>query len=102
MKIKKKVRKKGQSDIILYTTPKGDIKIEVFFQDETVWLTQKRMAELFGVEAHTINYHLKEIFKSGELREKSTIRKIRVVQAERIFCYRPKQNALCNSWPYGC
>ena len=78
----KKNKKPQQSDIILYTTPKGDVKVEVFFQDETVWLTQKRMAELFGVETHTINYHLKEIFKSGELEEKSTIRKIRTVQIE--------------------
>ncbi len=74
----KRNRKPPQSDIILYTTPKGDVKVEVFFQDETVWLTQKKMAELFGVEIHTINYHLKEIFKSGELEEKSVIRKIRI------------------------
>jgi hypothetical protein len=78
----KKNKQPPQSDIILYTTPEGDVKVEVFFQDETVWLTQKRMAELFGVEVHTINYHLKEIFKSGELEEKSTIRKIRIVQIE--------------------
>ncbi|KKQ36387.1 MAG: hypothetical protein US54_C0070G0006, partial [Candidatus Roizmanbacteria bacterium GW2011_GWA2_37_7] len=56
-----------QSEIILYTTPNGDVKLEVFLQDETMWLTQKKIAELFGVEVHTINYHLKEIFKSGEL-----------------------------------
>ena len=51
-------------------------------QDETVWLTQKAMGQLFGVESHTVNYHLKEIFKSDELDEKSTARKIRVVQNE--------------------
>jgi hypothetical protein len=43
---------------------------------------QKRMAELFGVEVNTINYHLKEIFKSGEIQEVSTIREIRIVQKE--------------------
>ena len=54
------------------------MRVEVFFRDETLWLTQKRMAELFGVEVHTVNYHLKEIFKSGELAEESVIRRIRI------------------------
>ena len=65
------------NEIILYSTPQGDKKIEVFFQDENFWLTQKRMAELFGVEVNTINYHLKEIFKTKELAADSVIRKIR-------------------------
>ena len=51
-----------KSEFLLYTSSEGDVKIEVFFQDETAWLTQKKMAELFGVEINTINYHLKEIF----------------------------------------
>lgn len=46
------------SDIILYNTPEGNIRVEVVYGDETFWLTQKRMAELFGVEVHTINYNL--------------------------------------------
>ena len=71
-----------QSEIVLYTTPNGDVKLEVFLQDETMWLTQKMIAELFGVEVHTINYHLKEIFKSGELTENSVIRKIRITAAD--------------------
>jgi hypothetical protein len=66
------------NEIIFYTTPGGAVHIEVFFQDETFWLTQKKMAELFGVEVHTINYHLKEIFNSKELQENSVIRKIRI------------------------
>ena len=70
------------SDIIFYNTPTGDVRIEVIFNDETFWLTQKRMAELFGVESHTITYHLKEIYKTGELEETATARKIRVVQKE--------------------
>jgi len=57
------------SDIVFYSSPEGNIKVEVFFQDETFWLNQKRLAELFGVEVHTINYHLEEIFKNGELQE---------------------------------
>jgi hypothetical protein len=71
-----------ESDIILYRTPDGAVKVEIRFEDETFWLTQKKLAELFGVEVQTINYHLKEIFKSGELREEATIRKIRIVQTE--------------------
>ncbi len=71
-----------QSEFLFYTTPDGEVKIEVFLQDENIWLTQKKMAELFDVEVNTINYHLKEIFKSGELSENSTIRKIRIVQKE--------------------
>lgn len=70
------------NDIIFYNTPTGDVKIEVIFNDETFWLTQKRLAELFGVESNTITYHLKEIFKTGELDETATTRKIRVVQKE--------------------
>lgn len=69
-----------QSDIILYSTPQGQVHIEVVFQAEAFWLSQKRMAALFGVETHTINYHLKEIFNSNELNEKANIRKIRIVQ----------------------
>ncbi len=47
------------AEIILYTTAQGEIKLEVIVQDETVWLTQKAMGELFGVETNTINYPLK-------------------------------------------
>jgi len=71
-----------QGNVIFYTTPKQQIRVEVHFEDETFWLTQKRMAELFGVESNTITYHLKEIFASGELDENSTTRKIRAVQQE--------------------
>jgi hypothetical protein len=71
-----------QHDIIFYTTTTGNVNVEVIFNDETFWLNQKAMAELFGVESHTINYHLKEIYKTGELEETATTRKIRVVQKE--------------------
>lgn len=69
-------------DIIFYTTPQGNVNIEVFFEDETFWLTQRKMAELFGVEVATINHHRKEIFQSAELQEEGTIGKIRIVQQE--------------------
>ena len=47
------------SNIILYTTDTGNVSVQVQYEDGTFWLTQKRMAELFGVEVHTVNYHLK-------------------------------------------
>lgn len=72
----------GESEIILYTTPQGNVKIELRFEEETFWLTQKKLAELFDVEVNTINYHLKEIFKSGELDENSVIRKIRTTASD--------------------
>jgi len=75
-------QKKLISDIIFYTDKTGNVKVEVLFSDETFWLPQKKIAELFGVEVNTVNYHLKEIYSSGELMEKSTIRKIRIVQKE--------------------
>ncbi len=72
----------GTTDFLLYTSPNGEIKVDVFFHNENIWLTQKKMAQLFDVEVNTINYHLKEIFKSGELEESATIRKFRIVQKE--------------------
>ncbi len=70
------------NDILLYSTSNGTVKVEVLYEDETFWLSQKRMAELFGVESHTITYHLKEIFKSEELEENSVTRKIRATAAD--------------------
>ena len=70
------------NEILLYTTADGGVKIEIFFEEETFWLSQKKMAELFGVEVPTINYHLKEIFKSNELNENSVIRKSLITAAD--------------------
>lgn len=67
---------------ILYNLPDGSGAVQAYVQDETLWLTQKAMAELFGVEVNTINYHLKEIYASKELAQEATIRKIRIVQQE--------------------
>lgn len=72
----------ANSEIILYSTPQGEIKIEVFLQDETVWLTQRAMGELFGVSKKTISEHLGNIYKSNELQREATVRKIRTVQNE--------------------
>ncbi len=61
------------SDFLLYTTPNGEVKVEIFFHNENVWLTQKRMAILFGVNVPAISKHLKNIFESGELQKKVVI-----------------------------
>jgi len=71
-----------EADFLFFTTPDGKINIEVWYAGETIWLTQRRMAELFDVEVNTINYHLQEIFKSAELEEAATIRNFRIVQKE--------------------
>jgi hypothetical protein len=71
-------------EIILYATPDGNVRVEVLFESESFWLTQKKMAELFGVGVQTINHHLQEIYKSHELIEMATIRKNRIVQTEGI------------------
>jgi len=70
------------SEIILYTTPQGDVRLEVIVQDESVWLTQKAMGELFGVAKSTISEHLSNIFLSQELAEHSVVRKIRTTAAD--------------------
>lgn len=71
-----------QFKFLIYRAADEDISVNAFIQNETIWLTQKAMGELFQVESHTINYHLKEIFKTHELEEEATTRKIRVVQQE--------------------
>jgi hypothetical protein len=62
-----------QDKFLLYTAPDGAVKVDVFFKEETVWLTQKALAELFAVKVPAINKHLKNIFESGELVEASVI-----------------------------
>jgi len=70
------------TEFLLYTTPSSDIKVEIFMHNESVWLSQKRMAELFAVDVSTINEHLKNIYKSHELEENTTIGKFPIVQIE--------------------
>ena len=67
---------------LLYDLPDDSAKVQVVVRDETVWMTQKAMGVLFGVETNTINYHLKEIFRSNELTEDSVVRKIRITAAD--------------------
>ena len=61
---------------LLYTTPNENIKIGVVVNDETLWLTQKAMAELFGVGVPAISKHIKNIFNEGELPENTTVSKM--------------------------
>lgn len=70
------------SNILLYKTKQGEVRIEVIFNNETFWMSQKRMADLFGVDVRTINYHLGQIYESGEPTKEATIRKIGIVQLE--------------------
>ena len=55
------------SNFILYTTPNGDVQLDILLQDENLWLTQKSLAELFGVERSVITKHLRNIYGGGEL-----------------------------------
>lgn len=71
-----------QAPILLYQTNESNVNVEITYLDESFWLTQKTIAHLFGVESHTITYHLKEIYKNFELDEVATTRKIRAVQIE--------------------
>jgi hypothetical protein len=73
-----------QSSIILYQTEDGRTRIQCRFEDETVWLTQKLMAELFQIGVGTVNHHLKAIFAEGELPPEATIRRYRIVQSEGV------------------
>lgn len=68
--------------IILYQSPDGNTSLDVHLDHETVWLTQKQMAELFGKTVPTINEHIKNIFKDGELDESSVIRNFRITAAD--------------------
>lgn len=70
------------SDIIFYSSPEGNVKIEVIYSGETFWLTQKRMAELFGVAVPEVSKHLKNIFETGELQENSVISKMETTAAD--------------------
>lgn len=66
-----------QGEIIIYQTDDGDTKIDVRFVDETVWLTQQQMAELFQSSRTNVVEHIRHIYEEGELEENSTCRKFR-------------------------
>jgi hypothetical protein len=72
----------GFNEILLYTTPNGQVKVEIYLQNESIWLTQQKMAELFGVDRTVISKHLKNIYLESELDKNSTCAKIAQVQQE--------------------
>ena len=61
--------KEGFNEILLYTTPNGKVKVEIYLQNETIWLTQQKIADLFGVDRTVVTKHIGNIFKEGELKE---------------------------------
>ena len=70
------------TEFLLYTAPNGTIKVEVLLSNETIWLTQKRMAELFGVGVPAVSKHLENIYESNELERKATVSILETVQSE--------------------
>lgn len=70
------------SNFILYTTPNGDVNLDILLQDENLWLTQKGISDLFGVSKSTVSHHLSNIYSDGELDKLATVRKFRTVQKE--------------------
>ena len=71
-----------ENNILLYETEDGKVNVDVILKDETIWLTQKSMAELFDVNVPAINKHLNNIYEEGELMKSSTISKMEIVQQE--------------------
>lgn len=70
------------NEMILYTTPDGVVRVEVYREGETFWLSQRQMADLFGVDVRTISEHLQNIYSSGELAQEATLRNFRRVRSE--------------------
>jgi hypothetical protein len=72
----KKPTTEGFNEILLYTTPNGSVKVEIYLQNETIWLTQQKIADLFGVDRTVVTKHLKNIFETKELAPHSVSAKI--------------------------
>ena len=73
-----------ETQIVLYTTPEGDVRIDTVLKNETLWLTQGAMAELFGVKIPAVSKHLTNIYEEGELSREATVSKMETVQDEGI------------------
>ncbi len=71
-----------QGELILYRTADVGVRVEVLYESETLWLDQRRLAELFGVDVRTVSEHLRNVYDSGELSEEATLRKVRTVRTE--------------------
>lgn len=68
--------------ILIYQNEKGDTKIDVYFEEDTIWMTQKAMCELYQVAKSSVSERISNIFKDGELEPEATVRKFRTVQIE--------------------
>jgi len=73
MPYKKQLIRNSTAEFLIFTGKDGEQSIEARYEDETIWLSQKLMATLFDVGVNTINYHLKEVYESGEIDPKATI-----------------------------
>ena len=71
-----------ESEILIYQTDDGHTKIDVKFEDETVWLTQAQLCELYQTSKSNISEHIKHIFEEGELEERAVVRKFRTTAAD--------------------
>lgn len=72
----------SNNNFILYTAPSGNVKIEAYIQDETIWLTQQKIADVFGVDRTVVTKHLKNIYQEEELQKEATSAKFAQVQME--------------------
>ncbi len=66
----------NSAEFLLYTSPNKEVKVEVLLRNQTIWLNQKQIAKLFGVNVPAISKHLKNIFDEGELQRKATVSKM--------------------------
>ncbi len=71
-----------EMQMVLYKSDEGDVTVDAYIKDETIWITQKAMAELFGVQVPDISKHLKNIYQEGELVQDATVSKMEIVQQE--------------------
>ena len=78
----KQLIRNSTAEFLIFTGQAGEQSIEARYEDETIWLSQKLMAQLFDVDVRTISEHLKNIFKNGELQEDSVIRKFRITATD--------------------
>lgn len=70
------------TDLVFFSDPEGNLRVQLFFDGDTVWTTQKRIAEIFQVEVNTVSYHIGEIFSTGELNKYSVVRKDWITAAD--------------------
>jgi len=98
----KNLIRNSTAEFLIFTSTAGEESIEVRYEDETIWLSQKMMAALFDVSVPTINFHLKKIYESGELTRNATVRKFLTVQTEgnrrpesRMIIFTPRRQTIC-------